>query len=139
MQVLTVEPGRYPVLTEIREDLASMQDAVGGNIEAVYPFSDDVALVCNEEGKLNGLPLNRSLKDGSGRIYDIIAGTFFLCGLSPDNFASLSPELAEKYEKHFHSPEKFYLKDGHILSRPMEEEGPVSYPFRAPRTKQKER
>ena len=95
MNVLMVEPGKAPYETEISDGLEAMQAAVGGNIQAVYPYEDLVGLVCNEEGKLEGLPLNRALRTEDGEIYDIIAGNFFICGLGEENFCSLSPELAE--------------------------------------------
>ena len=47
-------------MKEIDSDLESLQHEVGGYIEAMYPDEDPVALVCNEEGKLEGLPLNRA-------------------------------------------------------------------------------
>ena len=94
MNVLMIEPGALPRQTEIGEGLAAMQQAVGGPIQAIYPFPESVALICHEEGKLIGLPLNRALRDEYGEIYDIIAGPFFLCGAPPDseNFTSLTPE-----------------------------------------------
>ena len=61
MKVLAVEPGKVPYETEIESGLESLQKAVGGSIEAVYPYEDPVAVICNEEGKLMGLPLNLSL------------------------------------------------------------------------------
>ena len=99
MNVLMVEPGKAPYETEISDGLEAMQAAVGGNIQAVYPYEDLVGLVCNEEGKLEGLPLNRALRTEDGEIYDIIAGNFFICGLGEENFCSLSPELAEKVKQ----------------------------------------
>ncbi len=60
-----------------------------------------IALICHDEGKLLGLPLNRPLFDEEGNLYDIIAGTFFITGLSDDDFASLSPELIQKYGDRF--------------------------------------
>ena len=57
-----------------------MQHEVGGHIEAIYPYEDPVALVCNEEGKLEGLPLIRALRDEDGDIYDVVAGTFMVVG-----------------------------------------------------------
>ena len=66
-----VEPGKAPYETEIEGGLESLQKAVGGSIQAVYPYDDPVALICNEEGKLMGLPLNRSLTDDNGEIYDL--------------------------------------------------------------------
>ena len=64
--VLIVEPGKEPYVKEIDSGLESLQHEVGGCIEAIYPYEDPVALVCNEEGKLEGLPLNRALRDEDG-------------------------------------------------------------------------
>lgn len=66
-----------------------MQEIVGGNIQAGYWFEEPVAVICNEEGKINGIEANRAIKDESGNIVDIVAGTFFVCGLGEDNFTSL--------------------------------------------------
>ncbi len=74
-----------------------MQQAVGGNIGASYPFSDPVAIVYNDEGKLMGLPLNRAPWDESGE-NDVVAGTFLVVGLGEEDFASDLPVLAQKYE-----------------------------------------
>ena len=114
MDVLIVEPERVPRMDRITGDLRSLQQVVGGCIEAVYPYDDPVAIVCNEEGKLIGLPLNRKLED-----YDIIAGTFLVCGLSEDNFDSLTPELAEKYRDKFAHPEIFMKLGSHIYAIPV--------------------
>ena len=77
--------------------------------------------VLNEEGKLNGLPLNRALRDEDNDIYDIVAGTFLVVGLGESEFASLTPALMEKYEKLFHSPEAFLNLNGHLTVIPMPE------------------
>ena len=66
MRVIVVEPKKKPMVRDIDAGLESMQKIVGGSIEAVYPFADPVALICNGEGKLLGLPLNRALRDGDG-------------------------------------------------------------------------
>ena len=75
MTVLLVEPEKHPQVVEIGSDLKSLQNAVGGMIEAVYPFEENVGLIVNEEGKLSGLPLNRALKDENGEVLDVMAGT----------------------------------------------------------------
>ena len=109
MRILLVEPGKAPRPTEIGDGLESMQVVVGGSIQAVYPFEEPVALVCNDEGKLLGLPLNRVLRLDSGEIYDVIAGTFFLCAapLDSDRFASLTEEQIARYAERFHAIELF--------------------------------
>lgn len=61
MKILIVEPGGKPRPAEIEGGLASMQKVVDGVIQALYPFREPVALICNDEGKLLHLPLNRPL------------------------------------------------------------------------------
>lgn len=101
MKILIVEPQKPPHSKEICGSLEEMQTVVGGHIQAIYPFNDPVALVCNEEGKLIGLPQNRLLCDRSGRVYDIICGTFFLAGLGEEDFISLTDAEIEKYSRYF--------------------------------------
>ena len=109
MQVVVVEPKKKPIMQDIDSGLESMQKIVGGSIEAVYPFADSVALICNEEGKLLNLPLNRALRDDEGNVYDIISGTFFVCAAPPDSdhFAGLSDQQAKTYLERFAVPEMF--------------------------------
>ena len=110
MKIVLVEPGKEARPAEISGSLQSMQQLVGGPIQAVYPFEEPVTLICHEEGKLLGLPLNRALRSPeAGEIYDIIAGPFFLCGAPPDseNFTSLTPEQMAHYEKRFHRIELY--------------------------------
>ena len=114
LSVLKITPGQYPQQVEIDNDLKSLQQAVGGNIGASYPFSDPVAIVYNDEGKLMGLPLNRALRDESGEAYDVVAGTCRVVGLGEEDFASLTPEMAQKYERLFHQPEDF-IRLGHRM------------------------
>ena len=122
MTVLVVEPMKEPYVKEIDPVLHALQAEVGGDIGATYPFSDPVALVCNDEGKLIGLDLNRGLRDENGEIYDIMAGTFLVVGLGEEDFASLSPELAQKYTEHFRQPEQFISLGGQIIAVPVEPE-----------------
>ena len=96
--VLVVEPDKKPYVKEIPSSLESLQHEVGGDIEAVYPFEEPVAIVCNEEGKMNGLPLNRALRDDSGEIYDIVAGTFLITGLTDDSRLAFAGSVAAVYD-----------------------------------------
>ena len=124
MTVLVVEPRKEPYVKEIDSSLQSLQAEVGGYIGAAYPFRDPVALVCNDEGKLIGLDLNRGLRDENGKLYDIMVGTFLVVGLGEEDFASLSPELAQKYMEHFRQPEQFINLNGRIVVLPLELENP---------------
>lgn len=117
--VLVVEPGKEPYAKEIDSGLESLQHEVGGYIQAVYPFEEPVAIVCNEEAKLEGLPLNRALRDDDGDIYDIVAGTFMVVGLTDDSFGSLTPELMQQFTDHFKTPEQFAKLGDKIVAIPM--------------------
>lgn len=122
MRVLLVEPGLVPKTVDIETSLASMQEVVGGCIQAIYPFEEPIALLANEEGKLLGLPLNRALRmPESDEVYDIIAGTFFLCATPPDSesFESLSEEQIQRYRKRFQTPEQFLVLNGQLLVLPL--------------------
>ena len=109
MQVVIVEPQKKPEVREIGNSLEAMQQVVGGFIEALYPFDEPVALICNEEGKLMDLPPNRALRDDTGEVYDIISGTFFLCSAPPDSehFESLTDQQVKTYLERFSTPEMF--------------------------------
>ena len=120
--VLVVEPGKRPYTKKIQPELKSLQREVGGHIEAVYPFPEPVAIVCRETGKLDGCPLNRALRDETGTIYDILAGTFLVVGLTEEDFGSLSPELLQTFSQRFQNPEAFIMLDGQLLTFPLEDE-----------------
>lgn len=121
LEVLLIMPGKPPTPIVVTNTLENLQSLVGGYIEAIYPFEDPVALVCNEEGKLNGLPLNRALRDNTGKIFDIIAGTFFICGLGDEDFCSLSDQLQEKYYQQFLYPELFIRTQEGVIALPFDE------------------
>lgn len=125
LTVLVVEPMKEPYVKEIDPGLHALQAEVGGDIAASYPFDDPVGLVLNDEGKLIGLDLNRSLRDEHGEIYDIVAGTFLVVGLGPESFASLPPDMIQKYTEQFKRPELFASVNGQIVSVPVEPENPL--------------
>ncbi len=125
LTVLVVEPMKEPYVKEIAPGLHALQAEVGGDIAASYPFDDPVGLVLNDEGKFIGLDLNRSLRDEHGEIYDIVAGTFLVVGLGPENFVSLPPDMIQKYTEQFKRPELFASINGQIVSVPVEPENPL--------------
>lgn len=117
LNVLYVEPGKLAKRIEMKDNLEEMQRLVGGYIEEYMPFEDDVALVCNDEGKMMGMQLNRAITAENGQVMDIIAGPFFIAyaPIESEKFLSLPPDLMEKYEEKFKLPERFYKTiDGNI-------------------------
>lgn len=117
MTILKIEPHKHPETIEIDGSLESMQAVVGGLIQAIYPFEAPVALVCNDEGKLCNLEKNRALYSAeTGAVYDVICGTFFVCGVSTEaaEFTSLTTEQIKTYTELFYSPE-IILEAGNSL------------------------
>ena len=126
VRVIIVEGGKKPYEMELENSLAAMQRCVSGAIEVVYePGRRDAALICNDEGKLLGLPLNRALRDENGEIYDAIAGTFFICGAPADseNFTSLTDEQIDYWLRRLAKPEFFVNVNGQIICVPVEDPG----------------
>ena len=119
LRVLYVEPGKLARITEIGKDLESMQEAVGGDIQAIYPFEDTVALVCNDDGKCMGMPANRALYM-EGEMVDILCGPFFICDApaNSESFKSLSDEQLKNYMEKFKRPERFYKVGDTITAIP---------------------
>ena len=127
MKVLVVEPLKPCYVREI-EGLQAMREIVGGHIEAIYPYEEQVAVIANEEGKLLDLPYNRPLLDEHGVPYDIVCGTFFVAGLSGETFTSLTEDQLRCYKELFDNhivltvpaqsqPEKTHPKKGEKYER----------------------
>lgn len=107
MRVLKVEPMREPYEIDIDPGLEPLQKEVEGYIEVMYPSRDRIGIVCNEEGKLNGMELNRTILDDDGCRLDIIAGPFLVVGLGGEDFASLPDGMMQKYKEQFRQAELF--------------------------------
>ncbi len=101
MRVVYVEPGRPAYEAEIPHTLEAEQKAVDGLITCVYN-DDETAIVCNDEGKLRGMEGNRHLNNGK----TIIAGLFFVCGLTVDDFRGLTEQEVQTYLERFAQPEE---------------------------------
>lgn len=122
IKVVLLEPDKFARTAEIGTKLADLQKVVGGDIEAAYYFDEEVCLVCNEEGKINGMPLNRSVYDKNKNLIDIIAGPAFICDCSGENFGSLNEEQLKRYTKQFRNPERFIRLNGEIKGIPFKPE-----------------
>jgi hypothetical protein len=117
VRVIVCRPGEMAAIEEIDDSLESMQRLVGGMIEEYQPFYDsqdprveDVAIFCNEEGKLNRLPPSRAILDEDGHVMDVIQGPFFLCyaPVESERFLSMPADLEEEFRKKYELPEKIY-------------------------------
>lgn len=132
MNVLVVEPGYAPYEKEIN-GLDEMQATVGGLIQAIYPYPEQVALVCNEEGLLLNLDFNRCVPGG----YDAIVGTFFICGLGEEDFTTLPPELMSRFKKEYHHAEILLgFRNGHPVTLKVQPKQRI--PTDAPQKKPKQ-
>lgn len=100
IKVLALLPMELPKEIELDNTLEAMQKFVGGLIEciALSDTGSAVTLVCNDEGKLLGLPLNRPLWDGA----DVLAGPGFLAGCDNEgNLTSLPQSAMDFYKEKF--------------------------------------
>lgn len=123
LEVLYVRPNKTAEFVEINNDLTSMQKLVDGYIEEYMPFDDEVAVICNEEGKMKNLDFNRGIYDKDGKLLDIICGSFFLCyaPIESEKFLPLPANLRAKYEKMFKEPERFFLSEKGIIAEKISE------------------
>lgn len=119
LNVLVVEPMKEPYIKEVDSGLESLQKEVGGMIQVTYPYEDLVGIVCNDKGKINGMPLNRAIYDDRDNMTDIIAGTFLVVGLSDDSFISLTDEQIKKFSDKFKTPEQFFKLGNEIVALPV--------------------
>ena len=99
LKIVYVEPNRPPFVSEVSNDLKSLQRSVAGYIEPIY-LGDGTILVGNEEAKLKGMEGNRHIGES------IIAGPFFIVGEDGENFRSLTDGEAQRYMERFAQPEQ---------------------------------
>lgn len=121
IRVLIVEPHLRPYGATICPKLHSMQDLVGGCIQVVHDglLNDDAVIVCNEEGKLAGLPANRALRDSRSKVRDVICGTFMVVGTAGEDFISLTPRQFADWKDRFLYCEQMIYFDDKIVAVPI--------------------
>lgn len=121
ISVLFVQPKKYPKVIEIDNTLEAMQKLVEGNIEEYMPFDDDIAIICNDEGKIAGLQPNRAIYDSDKNIADIICGNFFVAyaPIDSENFQSLPKNLLDKYNEMFKHPQRFIMTTQGVKAIPF--------------------
>ena len=111
LRMLLVMPGLEPKEATVEDSVEALQRLVGGTFQIIYPWDDSACLICNDEGKLNGMPPNRMVRtglmpvDGIRRSFlaaaDIIHGPFLVSGFSGDDLDSLTDLQMEGYRKMF--------------------------------------
>ena len=101
IRVLYVQPGKYPEERTIPNTLRALQELVGGDIECCRPWRDSVCVICNDSGKIDGLPPNRLYGHT-----DFLAGSFVVCGNGGEDFISLTDRQVFLYERLYHKSMK---------------------------------
>ena len=104
---------------------------LNGSTESAAVHAARIRIVRIDAGIVH-LPLNRALRDENGQMYDAVAGDFLVVGLGEEDFASLTPELAQKYEQLFHQPEAFLKLGNRLLVLPVPDEPPTEKPRTKP-------
>lgn len=82
IKVYIKQPGRPPYSTHIENSLKNLQNTVGGYIETVT-LGDDWTIICNEEGRIKGLPYNCTVCGVS------FVGTIVFAGVKGDEFEDI--------------------------------------------------
>ncbi len=96
MRILWIKIGENPTVENIPHKLEYMQELVGGMIEIVEPFQDDVVLVCNENALSDNKPINRTINDQIN-----IRGDFFLCGQDSIGLCDIPKDKIKLYTQKF--------------------------------------
>ena len=88
MKVIGKRPFCKATVMEIENTLEVLQKEVGGYIETVT-FSEDCCIICNDEGRIQGLPYN--LRFLGMHFF----GTIFFVGVAGDEFTDLNDKQIE--------------------------------------------
>lgn len=103
VRAMILEPGRHAEVRYICPK--KIDELVDGHPEFTVPRKG-ICIAVNEEGKIKGLPLNRSLVDDDGDILDIFAGTMVILGCdAEEEICSLTDEQVVSLLAEFGEPE----------------------------------
>ncbi|MCQ2770348.1 MAG: DUF3846 domain-containing protein [Clostridia bacterium] len=121
IDILFIEAGKRPQILKIENKFENIKELVGGYVEAVYPYEDNVALLCNECGKIMHMPYSRAAKTEDGRVFDLIAGPIVIAGVDDEDFTGLTKEQIDKYYNMYESPEFFVRDNGKTIILKVDE------------------
>ena len=103
VRAMILEPGRQAEVRFICPK--KIDELVDGHPEYTV-LRKGICIAVNEEGKIKGLPLNRSLVDDDGEILDIFAGTMVIFGCNDkEEICSLTDEQVVSLLDEFGEPE----------------------------------
>lgn len=99
IKVLLVEPFDKPRIITIENNYQAISEIICGAADEYMPFEDDVALLCNADGKRLSLSANHTVTDTETGKTELIYGTFILVGASEfdTEYHSLDDDLIDKY------------------------------------------
>lgn len=124
IRVLVVEPMRKPYVKTIPDTLEAIYQVIEGDCMQVVPLYGmnikNAVIVCNDDGKLRGLPLNRLRCDKNGNPYDVIAGTFFLTGVDGEDFCSLTDDQVQELFTLYEYPELIFSTENGFCKIPID-------------------
>ena len=106
MRAVRLRAGHASEIVDVKNELVTLQEAVGGYIETIpFPGVPGTLILVNEEGKIFKYPFNRCLANPhTGEIIDWIVGDALVVGTDGDEFADLSEADAEKIAKRTAKP-----------------------------------
>lgn len=86
---MSKEPGKGWKVAEIENTLEALQQGVGGKLEAVT-LASDACILCNEEGRLLGMPYNITICGVS------FVGPLLIVGIAGEDFAGLTEQRVDR-------------------------------------------
>ena len=108
--------GKIAMVDWVENKLEKLQEKVKGCIE-FFDLDNETTIICNDEGKINGMGLNRSIRDNDNKILDIIGGDFIIVGMKKNgDLKSLDEKQIEKLINKYKFPEQFFMDNGEIFS-----------------------
>ena len=112
-KVVVAKPGKKAEIRVIPAVYESLKELVGGPVEVTEPLSEDTAVLCNEEGKLMGLPMSRIIRGDNGNPVDVYCGTIVCIGsrLENEKFDSLADIEAAIYRMMYDDPDFMYKNE----------------------------
>lgn len=102
IKTILVKPQTPPAVVFMENRLENLQEAVGGYIDMLNLFDDDVDIILNDEGKLIGLPPNKILMY-NGKVIDMLSGNLLITGVDKNtgDTISIPEDKIDKYLKIF--------------------------------------